>query len=153
MAAQVIFNILDSNEDDSTQSSESLDHLQLACEQAANCFRNNQRVFIFTEDQKSAHEIDERLWAFDAHSFVPHNLPGEGLRNGAPVEISWQPPTNNRNILINLSSKVPNFAGQFSQIIDFVPEQDALKKLARLRYREYQKLGFNVQTRSTTQAA
>lgn len=146
MSSQVIFQVI--NDDALTQ-----DHLQLACMQAADCFRNNQRVFIFTDDQKSSHAIDELLWAFDADSFIPHNLPGEGFREGSPVEISWQPPANRRQVLINLSSEVPHFAGQFSQIFDFVPTQETLKQQARLRYRAYQQLGFNVKTRSSTQAA
>ena len=149
MTSQVFFNLLDAN---SEQLSEQ-DHLQLACVKAASFYRQNQRVFIFCDDQQMAHSIDELLWAFDADSFVPHNLPGEGLHSGSPVEISWQAPTNNRNILINLSSQVPSFASQFSQIIDFVPTDEALKKLARLRYRAYQQLGFNVSTTPAVQAA
>lgn len=147
MPAQVIFHLL-ANAGEQPQ-----DHLQLACQQAALFYRKKQRVFIFADDQKSAHQIDELLWAFDAHSFVPHNLPGEGLRSGSPVEISWQAPTNKRNILINLSSKVPEFAQQFSQIIDFVPENEELKQQARSRYRGYQQLGFSVNTQSAPKVA
>lgn len=151
MTAQVIFHLLNSAEDSTTE--KETDHLELACVQAANLYRQKQRIFIYVDDQQSAHQIDELLWAFDAQSFVPHNLPGEGLQSGSPVEISWQAPTNNRNILINLSSKVPDFARQFSQIIDFVPVQDELKQQARLRYRGYQQLGFSVDTCKATQAA
>jgi DNA polymerase-3 subunit chi len=151
MTAQVIFHLLNGASDSATD--QNADHLELACVQAANLYRQKKRVFIYVDDQKSAHQIDELLWAFDAQSFVPHNLPGEGLQSGSPVEISWQAPTNNRNILINLSSNVPDFARQFSQIIDFVPEQDELKQQARLRYRGYQQLGFSVETCKATQAA
>ena len=151
MTAQVIFHLLNGTGESADE--QSADHLELACVQAANLYRQKQRVFIYVDDQKSAHQIDELLWAFDAQSFVPHNLPGEGLQSGSPVEISWQAPTNNRNVLINLSSKVPDFARQFSQIIDFVPEQDELKQQARLRYRGYQQLGFSVDTCKATQAA
>ncbi|MDX2319940.1 DNA polymerase III subunit chi [Colwelliaceae bacterium BS250] len=155
MTAQVIFHLLNGASDSADEESvnQSADHLELACVQAADLYRKKQRVFIYVDDQKSAHQIDELLWAFDAQSFVPHNLPGEGLHSGSPVEISWQAPTNNRNVLINLSSNVPDFARQFSQIIDFVPEQDELKKQARLRYRGYQQLGFSVETCKATQAA
>jgi DNA polymerase-3 subunit chi len=108
---------------------------------------------MFCDDQQMAHQIDELLWSFESDSFVPHNLPGEGLASGSPVEISWQAPTNNRTVLINLSGEVPSFASQFSQIIDFVPADDELKKLARLRYRSYQQLGFTVNTAPANKAA
>jgi len=115
-----------------------------ACLQAAYFYRQKQKVFIYSKDKEKAHDIDEMLWAFDANSFVPHNLMGEGPSYGAPVEISWQPPTGRRPVLINLTDTVPDFASQFSQIIDFVPSDDTLKQLARERFKAYRQLGFTV---------
>ncbi|WP_286271243.1 DNA polymerase III subunit chi [Thalassotalea hakodatensis] len=120
-----------------------LDNLH-ACFQAANFYRQNQRVFIYTDSQEQAHHIDELLWSFDPNSFVPHNLLGEGQKNGSAVEISWQAPTNRRQVLINLTSTVPNFAQQYSNIIDFVPNDEKLKELARARFKQYRQLGFQV---------
>lgn len=108
--------------------------LYFACVQAAHFYRQNQRVFIFTRSQEQAHQVDEMLWSFDADSFVPHNLVGEGPRQGAMVEIGWQPPRGRRPILINLTDTVPQFAGQFSQIVDFVPNEEAQKVHARSRW-------------------
>lgn len=127
-------------------------HLHYACLQAAYFYRQNMRVFIYTQDQQSAHDIDEMLWAFDPDSFVPHNLIGEGPKQGAAVEISWQPPKNRRAVLINLTREVPNFANQYSHLIDFVPTDDALKEQARNRFRTCRQWGFNVehQVASTT---
>ena len=119
-------------------------HLHYACLQAAYFYRQNQRVFIYTQDQQSAHDIDEMLWAFEPTSFVPHNLIGEGPKQGAAVEISWQAPTNRRAVLINLTSDVPTFAKQFSHLIDFVPSEDVQKEQARNRFRTCRQWGFNV---------
>lgn len=124
-----------------------------ACFQAAHYYRQNQRVFIFCGSQPQAHQIDELLWSFDPDSFVAHNLIGEGPKNGAPVEISWQAPTNRRPVLINLTSTVPNFAQQFSQIIDFVPSDETLKQQARERYKQYRQLGFKVEHQATQAVA
>lgn len=119
-------------------------HLHYACLQAAYFYRQNQRVFIYTQDQESAHSIDEMLWAFDPDCFVPHNLIGEGPKQGAAVEISWQVPTNRRAVLINLTSDIPNFANQFSHLIDFVPADENLKEQARNRFRTCRQWNFNV---------
>ncbi len=144
MQTQVTFYLLDDNEqDDSATHSLPYHH---ACIQAANFYRNNQRVFIYTQDQQSAHDIDEMLWTFDADAFVPHNLVGEGPRNGAAVELSWQAPTNRRPVLINLTNTVPNFANQFSRIIDFVPSDETLKQQARDRFRTCRQWGFQVES-------
>jgi DNA polymerase-3 subunit chi len=119
-----------------------------ACQQAALAYRQQQKVFIYTQNQAQAHIVDELLWAFDADSFVPHNLMGEGASYGSPVEISWQAPTNRRAVLINLTDTVPPFTPQFNQVMDFVPTDESLKEQARQRYRAYQQLGFAVKMHS-----
>jgi len=146
MQTQVMFNILN-DEAGSIKDSASYH----ACLCAARAYRSNQRVFIYTQDQTVAHDIDEMLWAFDPDSFVPHNLIGEGPSYGSAVEISWQAPTNRRPILINLTGTVPHFANQFSQIIDFVPTNDTEKQAARERFKQYRQFGFQVDTQAVAE--
>ena len=138
MQTQVMFYLL--KEDDATENS--MDYQ--ACMQAAYFYRQNKKVFIYTENQAKAHDIDEMLWAFEPDSFVPHNLVGEGPKYGAAVEISWQAPTGGRPVLINLTSTVPHFANQFSHIIDFVPTDEIQKQQARDRFRACRQFGFQV---------
>jgi DNA polymerase-3 subunit chi len=121
-------------------------HFDLGCRLAADLFRQGKRVFIYTEGAEHAHLVDEHLWGFEADSFVPHNLAGEGPRNGAPVEISWQDPTNHRNVLINLATLVPACYSQFREVIDFVPGDDVRKQAARERYKFYRQAGFHLTT-------
>jgi DNA polymerase-3 subunit chi len=115
-----------------------------ACLQASHFYRQNQRVFIYTEDQAHAEKVDELLWAFDSDSFVPHNLVGEGPKQGAAVEISYQPPRGRRAVLINLTESVPNFANQFQFVVDFVPSDETLKQQARERFKTCRQWGFQV---------
>jgi len=133
--AQAIFHIMPDNTSEHAM-------FHYACVQAAQYYRQNQRVYIYTADQKQAHQIDELLWAFDSDSFVPHNLVGEGPKQGAMVEIGWQPLRGRRPILINLTSTVPNFVRQFSHIIDFVPSDEALKAQARSRWTTCKQMGI-----------
>lgn len=146
MNTQVMFYLLDEEKSE--------DKLALSllhtCFQSAHYFRQNQRVFVYCQDQAQAHQVDELLWSFEPDSFVPHNLLGEGPKNGSAVEISWQTPTNRRPILINLTSTVPSFAHQFSQIIDFVPSDEALKQAARERFKMYRQHGFQVDNQPAT---
>jgi DNA polymerase III subunit chi len=113
-----------------------------ACKQAAYFYRQNKKVFIFCKDQTHAHVIDEILWAFDADSFVPHNLTGEGPSYGSAVEIGWQAPNGRRPVLINLTDTMPSFSSLFSSIIDFVPTDEDLKQKARERFKQCRQLGF-----------
>ena len=148
MQTQVMFYLLDDEKDlnngkhaDVNDTSSAFYH---ACLQAHYFYGQNQRVFIYTSDQSQAEQIDELLWAFNTNSFVPHNLAGEGPKQGAMVEISHQLPQGRRPVLINLTSIAPNFANQFQMIIDFVPSNEALKEQARERYKAYRHWGFQV---------
>lgn len=122
-----------------------------ACLQASYFYRQNQRVFIYTQDSQSAEQIDELLWAFDSDSFVPHNLVGEGPKQGAAVEISHQAPKNRRPVLINLTTTVPDFASQFQFIVDFVATDETLKQQARERFKLCRQRGFNVSSQDVQQ--
>ena len=153
MAGVATFHIMPeaSESADSSESTKAQpSHWLTACHEAARCFRDNLKVFIFTDSKELAEQLDELLWQFEPDSFVPHNLPGEGGRYGAPVEISWQAPQNHRHVLINLADRIPNFAGNFKQIIEFVPSESDKKQLARQRYRLYQQNGYQLDTVKAT---
>lgn len=144
MQTQVMFYLLpDEDKTDASEITASMSHYH-ACLQASYFYRQNQRVFIYTQDQHSAEQVDEMLWAFDSDSFVPHNLSGEGPKQGAAVEISHQAPRGRRPVLINLTNTVPSFANQFQLIVDFVPSDEKLKQLARERFKACRQLGFQV---------
>jgi len=143
MQTQVMFYLL---KDDVTEESDkdTRSAIYHACLQASHFYRQNQRVYIYTQDKQHAEQVDEMLWAFDSDSFVPHNLVGEGPKQGAIVEIGHQAPQGRRPVLINLTSTVPNFANQFNYIVDFVPSDEALKQQARERFKTCRQWGFQV---------
>lgn len=120
---------------------------QLACYLAAQQWRTK-RILIACADEAQALRLDETLWQHPAERFVPHNLAGEGPRQGAPVELAWPERRSNapRDLLINLRSDFPDFATTFREVIDFVPYDAALKLLARERYKAYRRVGFHLST-------
>ena len=143
MQTQVMFYLLKDDGTDETEK-ESRSAIYHACLQASHFYRQNQRVYIYAQNQQHAEQIDEMLWAFDSDSFVPHNLVGEGPKQGAMVEIGYQAPQGRRSVLINLNSDVPNFANQFQFIVDFVPSDETLKQQARERFKTCRQWGFQV---------
>ncbi len=121
---------------------------RLTCELAAERWRNGKRILIACEDEQQAIRLDEALWARDPHSFVPHNLAGEGPRAGAPVELAWpgKRGSSPRDLLICLLPQFADFATAFHEVIDFVPHDESLKPLARERYKAYRVAGFHLTT-------
>ena len=153
MQTQVMFYLLNDNNveqksSDATDKSSAFYH---ACLQASYFYRQNQRVFIYTQDKQSAEKIDEMLWAFDSDSFVPHNLVGEGPKQGSAVEIGNQAPLGRRPVLINLTSTVPNFANKFQFVVDFVPSDETLKQQARERFKTCRQWGFQVNNQAVSE--
>ncbi|MGG2141581.1 DNA polymerase III subunit chi [Symbiopectobacterium sp. RP] len=120
----------------------------LACELAAERWRSGQRVLIACEDEQQALRLDDALWQRDASAFVPHNLAGEGPRQGAPVELAWpqRRGSTSRDVLISLLPQFADFATAFHEVIDFVPHEESLKPLARDRYKAYRSFGFQLTT-------
>ncbi|AIR69548.1 DNA polymerase III subunit chi [Dickeya fangzhongdai] len=120
----------------------------LACDLAAARWRAGQRVLIACEDEQQALRLDEALWQREPHAFVPHNLAGEGPRQGAPVELAWPQKRGNapRDLLISLQPQFADFATAFHEVIDFVPYEESLKQLARDRYKAYRSVGFQLTT-------
>jgi DNA polymerase-3 subunit chi len=151
MQTQVMFYLLPDKDKTDASGHNTSSAFYHACLQASYFYRQNQRVFIYSQDQKSAEQIDEMLWAFDSDSFVPHNLSGEGPKQGAAVEISHQVPRGRRPVLINLSSTVPDFASQFQLIVDFVPSDEKLKQLARERFKTCRQRGFQVDNQAVAE--
>lgn len=150
--SQVVFYIIKEQQVNHAGVSEQLAY---ACSLACYFYLQNKKVFIYTDSQQDAFDVDEYLWQFDGDSFVPHNLLGEGPRFGTPVEISWHAPIHPRPILINLSTETPDFAINFQQIVDFVPFSEELKIAARTRYSSYKKMGLSLSTQTveTTKTA
>lgn len=122
-------------------------HLQHACDLVAEQFRSKRRLWVYCNDQQEAEQFDELLWQRPADSFIPHNLVGEGPAGGAPIEISWKEPERvNRPVLVNLHQSYPAFSTRYQNVIDFVPAEEELKKLARTRYKHYRAAGFEMFT-------
>ena len=120
-----------------------------ACELIANAFANKQRCMVLCASQSQAEVLDDLLWQLPADRFVPHNMSGEGPPSGTPVELCWQPEQlSRRHVLVNLSEILPQSMGQFQQIIDFVPAADEAKKAARIRYKQFQQAGCQMQFKS-----
>lgn len=121
---------------------------QKACDLAASAWRAGKKVLIVCETEKQALEIDEALWQRDPSEFVPHNLSGETTQYATPIEISWKGKRNSqrRDVLINLQQEIPDFSHSFTQLIDFVPKDDALKTQARERYKQLRTLGWALST-------
>ncbi|MET3999985.1 DNA polymerase III subunit chi [Marinobacterium sp. MBR-109] len=77
------------------------------------------RVFISTEHEAAARQLDQQLWTARPQSFVPHTL-----LNGqpdSPIEIGWgEQLPDHREVFVNLSNRLPDTAFEFERIVEVV---------------------------------
>lgn len=121
----------------------------MACVLASDLYRQNKKVLLLTADQDAAQDVDELLWQFQAHRFVPHNLPGEGPHYGSPVEVNWQAGTSRKQCVVNCKPQSPYDIAEYKGLRewhDFVPVDEAGKQAARERYKVLRELGVQVST-------
>ncbi|PLK59106.1 DNA polymerase III subunit chi [Candidatus Palibaumannia cicadellinicola] len=121
---------------------------RLACNLAILHWRAGKRVLIACENNEQARKLDNALWTQTTAAFIPHNLVGEGPQDGAPIEISWPHRRCNvpRDLIISLIPTCTDFAFSCHEVIDFVPNEEYLKQLARKRYKAYRSVGFQLIT-------
>jgi DNA polymerase-3 subunit chi len=119
---------------DSTESA----HRQLICRLVEKAYQQKHQVYIQTQNQREAEQLNQLLWTYRDDSFIPHNLYGETLKPLPPIQIGFnQNPEDHRDILLNLSDDVPSFYPQFSRILEVVSGDPVQQSKARDRFRFY----------------
>ena len=120
-----------------------------ACDLIASAYAQRQKCVVLCANKSSAEAVDELLWQLPADRFVPHNMCGEGPGTGTPVEICWQEnQLSRRNLIVNLSGEMLTSPHSYQTIYDFVPVAGDAKQAARVRYKQYQQAGCQLQFKS-----
>lgn len=118
---------------------------KFACTLAGKAVGQDLNVHIHTDDRETAVVMDDLLWTFRDISFIPHGMADkEGLDN-TPVCIGWNGITpDNREVLINLGTEIPEFAGSFTRIMEIVVTDEDSRRQSRDHYRRYRDMGFEM---------
>jgi DNA polymerase III subunit chi len=117
--------------------------LLLVCELARKAYAAKQPTLILTRDFAQAEALDELLWSFDEDAFIPHQLAGDDDDDHIAVLIA--PPgveTPARVLTINLREQCPQAYGD--RVLEVVAADPAEREGSRTRWREYQRLGFEL---------
>jgi DNA polymerase III subunit chi len=120
-----------------------------ACKLIEKAYALGHQLFVFCQNEEHAFEMDELLWSYDASSFIPHNLQGEGPRQKPAVQIGFgQDASGYQDILINLAHQIPHFYGQFQRVCEIIPNQEEIKEIKRQSFRYYKEQNNIIQTHS-----
>ncbi|GAB5415865.1 MAG: DNA polymerase III subunit chi [Congregibacter sp.] len=115
--------------------------LRLALRLTEKAHARGHRIFINSESEDQANELDNRLWSFRPSSFLPHTLVTQA--SDAQICIGWgQEPDGHDDLLINLQTRVPKFIGRFRRVAELVNQEPARLSALRDSYRHYRDRGY-----------
>ena len=129
--------------------------VDFACRLLRKAYRQNARVSVVAP-QATLRELDNALWTFDSHDFVPHAqvtaaTHGKEQVQRAPIwlmsEVNFD---DTPDILVNLGAdllelaQAPGALDHFQRIIEVVSRDVDEAASARQRWREYRQMGLSI---------
>ena len=101
-----------------------------------------QPIYIQTNNQQQAEQLDKLLWTFKQDSFIPHTIVGSSDMDATPVQIGWnENQFHSATAIINLSEKIPVSYLESKKIHEIVEDDEVKKNKARSRWKKYKSKG------------
>ncbi|RKG40524.1 DNA polymerase III subunit chi [Acinetobacter rongchengensis] len=122
--------------------------VESACRLCRKILRNAAKIWLHCPDPELQQQLDERLWSFDATSFLAHGID----QTHAPICISAQLPTAQAGsstvewIVFNFNNQPLEQVTQFGHIIEIVENDESAKQIGREKYKAYRRMGITPQT-------
>ena len=117
---------------------------RFTCEIADQIHGQGLDVYVLAGSRNAALALDDLMWTWKDTSFLPHRLV-DSDDDDCRITIGWEGAGNRAGqVLINLVTTVPQDAGNFERVVEFVPPGATEKQLARQRYRHYREAGFEL---------
>jgi DNA polymerase-3 subunit chi len=119
------------------------DRFQLACRLTEKAWQQGHRVCLYTNSADESAHLDRLLWTFRQASFLPHGVAAESNPEITPILITHRNDIDEEHdLLINLSSGVPEFFSRFSRLAELIDQDGENRRLGRERYRFYRDRGY-----------
>lgn len=115
--------------------------LKLASRLCSKLCKLNKKALVYTSNANESQLLDDLMWQYSDTSFVPHEIiqPGSEQIELSPIHISHNTQLPQQyDVLINLSTQIPEHHLQFERVAELVANDDDDKHLARQRYKIYQ---------------
>ncbi|MFJ7565431.1 DNA polymerase III subunit chi [Herminiimonas sp. NPDC097707] len=120
------------------------DKIAYACRLARKARKADFQVVILARDSAQLAVLDEALWTFSEHDFLPHVAMDDPLAAQTPILLTTEQAMESphHQILINLSDTPPEHFARFERMFEVVSSDDADKSSGRERYAYYKQRGY-----------
>ena len=120
------------------------DKLQYCCRLLRKAYRGGTRVVVTAESALLA-QLDQLLWTFSSHDFLPHcsSNASELTLAITPIRLAEQLadcPTD--GVLVNLGQKLPTNFERFQRFIEVASDSNDDILAARVRWKHYKDRGY-----------
>lgn len=129
------------------------DRQLFACKLTEKAYRSGQLCYLLTENPQQSAMLDDLLWTFRPGSFVPHHLYNgmlldlsDRVRANAVLIGHLGVPDNWRDVVINLSTRIPDNWMNSERILEILDDSEESKGPGRIRYQQYRQAGLSVVT-------
>ena len=119
-----------------------------ACRLAEKAFKLGHSIYLHCDDKIQASTLDPLLWNWRNSSFIPHQVTPAAADNDGSGEYSVEIGHGNNatprhhDLLINLSSTVPEFFSRFERVSEIIVQLAAVTEAGRANYRFYRDRGY-----------
>jgi len=139
---RVEFHILSSTGDDA--------RMRHACQLIEQSYQLKKTVYLRVESSHATKTIDELLWTFRDHAFIPHEIMTAHSPSHPRIMVligeGDQPPAEFGSTVINLGHDIPTHQDGITRLIEIVGADPVQKQQARERYKFYRDQGFQLET-------
>ncbi len=120
------------------------DKILYACRLARKARNANFQLVILAKDRAQLTALDEALWTFSEHDFLPHVMMDDALAAQTPILLTTEQAMESphHQILINLSDTPPEHFARFERMFEVVSSDDGDKASGRERYSYYKQRGY-----------
>ena len=120
------------------------DKIIYACRLARKARKADLRLVILTQDRTQLMQLDETMWVFSEHDFLPHVMLDDALAAQTPILLTADASaeTPHHDILINLSDTPPVHFARYARMFEIISSSDADKAAGRQRYSYYKQQGY-----------
>lgn len=114
-----------------------LDLARLVCLLTGELTRSNQKVHILTENQDMSKQIDDTMWVYPEHRFIPHDVTNHSIPNCLVTISSDSKTIPETDVVINLTSKILDERSSVNSIYEIATRKDDQLIASREKFRTY----------------
>jgi DNA polymerase III subunit chi len=105
------------------------------------------KIAILSRDEQQLRALDEALWNFSEHDFLPHVALDDALAAKTPIVLAAATTIEaaefpHYDVLINLSETMPANFARFTRMLEIVSALKEDHQGGRERYKHYQQRGY-----------